>query len=322
MNKKKRKMVIFLVLILIFSFFPLFTDILWVEKNKEIYNISVIIRGKNTESWEIMKQGIDQAALEMNSEIRFITLSEENSVDEQTELINREINNGTDAILISPVDYEKMVEPVEMAMSKVPVVLIESTINSNKNLAYISCNNYEMGVSLAEEVIQNGNTRSEISIIANNLECSSINERYNGFKDTINKTNNTYNLLELYVDEKVAYNKIMSLLEKNTSDVIIAFDAETLEIIGETKKNLNRTNSDIEVYGIGSTSKIISLLEDKIINSIGVQNEFNIGYLGVKNAVNMLRGKKIGNSVIESTIVTMRNMYSNENQRLLFPFIR
>jgi len=322
MNKKKRKMVIFLVLILIFSFFPLFSDILWVEKNKEIYNISVIIRGKNTESWEIMKQGIDQAALEMNAEIRFITLSEENSVDEQTELINREINNGTDAILISPVDYEKMVESIEIAISKVPVILIESTINSKKNLAYISCNNYEMGVSLAEEVIQNGNTRSKISIIASNLECSSINERYNGFKDTINKTNNTYNLLELYVDEKVAYNKIMSLFEKNTSDVIIAFDAETLEIIGETKKNLNRTNSDIEVYGIGSTSKIISLLEEKIINSIGVQNEFNIGYLGVKNAVDMLMGKKIGNSVIESTIVTMRNMYSNENQRLLFPFIR
>lgn len=322
MNKRKRKMGIFLVLILIFSFFLLFADILWVGKNKEIYNISVIIRGKNTESWAIMKQGIDQAALEMNAEIRFITVPEENSVDEQTELINREINNGTDAILISPVDYEKMVEPIEMAMSKVPVVLIESTINSKKNLAYISCNNYEMGVSLAEEVIQNGNTRSEISIIASNLECSSINERYNGFKDTINKTNNTYNLLELYVDEKVAYNKIISLLEKNTSDVIIAFDAETLEIIGETKKNLNRTNSDIEVYGIGSTSKIISLLEEKIINSIGVQNEFNIGYLGVKNAVDMLRGKKIGNSVIESTIVTMRNMYSNENQRLLFPFIR
>lgn len=322
MNKKKRKMIIFLVLILIFSFFPLFTDILWVEKNKEIYNISVIIRGGNTESWAIMKQGIDQAALEMNAEIRFITLSEENSVDEQTELINREINNGTDTILISPVDYEKMVEPIEMAMSKVPVVLIESTINSKKNLAYISCNNYEMGVSLAEEVIQNGNTKSKISIIASNLECSSINERYNGFKDTINKTNNTYSLLELYVDEKVAYNKIMSLLEKNTSDVIIAFDAETLEIIAETKKDLNRTNSDIEVYGIGSTSKIISLLEEKIINSIGVQNEFNIGYLGVKNAVDILRGRKIENSIIESTIVTMRNMYSNENQRLLFPFIR
>lgn len=322
MNKKKRQMVIFLVLILICSFLILFSDILWEEKNKEIYNISVIIRGKNIESWAIMNQGIDQAALEMNAEIRFITLSEENSVDEQTELINREINNGTDAILISPVDYEKMVEPIEMAMSKVPVVLIESTINSKKNLAYISCNNYEMGVSLAEEVIQNGNTRSEISIIASKLECSSINERYNGFKDTINKTNNTYNLLELYVDEKVAYNKTISLFEENTSDVIIAFDAETLEIIAEAKKNLNRTNSDIEVYGIGSTSKIISLLEEKIINSIGVQNEFNVGYLGVKNAVEMLRGRKIENSVIESTIVTMRNMYLNENQRLLFPFIR
>ena len=44
---------------------------------------------------------------------------------------------------------------------------------------------------------------------------------------------------------------------------------------------------------LGSTSKIISFLEDKVINATAMQNEFNIGYLGVKTAVDMINGKNI-----------------------------
>lgn len=325
MSRKKRTMSIFLLLILILPSILLFSDILWDEKDKGVYNISVIIRGKNTESWSIMKQGIDQAALEMNAEISFVTLLEENSVEEQSQLINREINNGADAILISPVDYDGMVESIEAAMGKVVVVLIESTINSQKRLAYISCDNYELGVKLAEEVIQNGNVRNEISVIKDNLEYSSINERYNGFIDTISKTKNTYTLVELSKNEKVAYNQKKILVEENIGDVIVAFDTATLESVAENKKILKEVNGieiESEIYGIGSTSKILSLLEEKIINSIAVQNEFNIGYLGVENAIDILMGRKTKKNIIESTIVTTRNMYSDENQRLLFPFIR
>ena len=106
-----------------------------------------------------MKQGIDQAASEMNVNISFVTLSEDNSVVEQTELIAREIKNKADAIIISPVDYEKMAEPIENAMKKVPVILIESTVKSEQVLSSISCDNYKLGVSLAEEMIEMGNTR-------------------------------------------------------------------------------------------------------------------------------------------------------------------
>jgi ribose transport system substrate-binding protein len=98
-----------------------------------------------------------------------------------------------------------------------------------------------------------------------------------------------------------------------------------LEYVAEVKKDSNiidNEKSSIKVYGTGSTSKIISALEEKNINATATQNEFNIGYLGVKAAVDKLEGKKISNSTISSTIVNTDNMYSKENQRLLFPLIR
>jgi len=326
--KKKRKQIsIILFVLLVLSFLLLLNDMLLSEENKKIYNISIIVRGRNSESLMIMKQGIDQAASEMNANISFVTLSEENSASEQMELMNREIKNKADAIIIAPVDYEKMAEPIENAMNKVPVILIESKVKSEKVLSSISCDNYNLGVSLGKEIIEMGNKRANIAIVKNNLECSSIKDRYDGFMSAIKDTENTITSWEVSGGKQSDYyNQAKKLLEDNDVDVVVTFDPSILETIAEVKKDLssiNKAKTFVEIYGVGSTSKIISFLEDKIISATAIQNEFNIGYLGVETAVNKINGKKNNNNnTISSTVINIRNMYSEENQRLLFPFVR
>ena len=85
----------------------------------------------------ITKEGIDQAALDMNVDISFITLSEENNLEEQEKLIKREIDDGVDALIIAPVDSEKMSNAIKSAKEKVPVVLIDSTIQGMKQIPYV-----------------------------------------------------------------------------------------------------------------------------------------------------------------------------------------
>ena len=326
MKKKRKQITIILFLLLVLSFLLLLSDTLLSEKSKRIYNISIIVRGKNSESLMIMKQGIDQAASEMNADISFVTLSEENSAIEQKELIEREIKNKVDAIIISPVDYEKMTEPIENAMKKVPVILIESTVESEHVLSSISCDNYKLGVSLGEEMIKMGNTRANIAIVKNNLECSSVKERYDGFMSVIKNTENICTFWEITGEKQVTYyNEAKQLLTDNNVDAIVTFDPGILEMVAEAKKDvssLNKEKTSVEIYGTGSTSKIISLLEDKVINATAMQNEFNVGYLGVKTAVRVINGENVENEAIYSTVINSQNMYSEENQRLLFPLIR
>lgn len=324
---KKKCITILLFILLIISSILLLSDSLWSKNNIKRYKVSVIIRGTNSERWMVMKEGIDLAASEMNVEVSFITLSEENSVKEQTELIEREIKEGIDAILISPVDYELMKIPIENAFKKVPIVLIESNIKSEESMPYISCDNYQLGVSLAEEMMQMGNTRVRVAIIKNNLVCSSIRERYEGFIDTISKTKNTYTFWELSNENLDAYNKAKKIIGEDLTDVVVALDAGTLEEIGKAKKDLASEKKEklkVEIYGFGSTNRIIYYLEEKIINGTAIQNEFNVGYLGVKTAVDIIRDGHIDEdkNEIYSTVINSRNMYSSENQRLLFPFVR
>ncbi|WP_291649671.1 substrate-binding domain-containing protein [Clostridium sp.] len=323
MKIKKKLVFIILFIMLISSFLVLLNE--GKKKDVKVYNFSVIIRGKNSEGWRIIKEGMEQAASEMNVNIRFLTLLEENSIKEQTELIERELSDGVDAILISPTDYKAMASTIENVRKKIPVVLFESNIKTKQNIPYISCDNYELGQSLAEEIVRNGNTRSKVSIIKSDLGCSSINERYLGFIDEIEKSKNTYEFLELPKDEVQLYNKVREIIENNETDAIITFEPSILESIGKAKKYVLSTNnlkSDVELYGTGSTSLIISLIEENIINSIAMQNEFNVGYLSVKASVSQIEEKSIDDSIITSTIINSRNMYSKENQRMLFPFVR
>lgn len=325
MRKGKKYIAILLFILLIFSSILLLSDSLWSKNNIKRYKVSVIIRGTNSERWMIMKEGIDLAASEMNVEVSFITLSEENSAKEQTELIEREMKAGADAILISPVDYELMKVPIENAFKKVPIVLIESNIKSEEAIPYISCDNYQLGLSLAEEMIQMGNTRVRVAIIKNNLVCSSIRERYEGFMNTVTNTKNTYTFWELSNEDLDAYKKAKKIIGEDLADILVAFDAGTLEEIGKAKKDLESEQKEkvkVEIYGVGSTNKIIYYLEEKIISGTAIQNEFNVGYLGVKTAVDIIRDEYIDKNKIYSTVINNRNMYSSENQRLLFPFVR
>lgn len=324
MKKKRKRIFAFLFLLLITSFLLLMNDTLGREKGKKIYNISVITRGKNSESSMIMRQGIDQAASEMDVNVRFTTLSEDNSTAEQKALIDREIKNKTDAIVIVPADYEKMAEPIENAMKKVPVIMIESTIKSDKALTSISCDNYILGVNLADEVVRNGNVNSNIVIVKNNLECSNIKERYDGFMSVMNTTNNNCTFWQFSEHNQSIYrSETKKLLEDNNVDAIITFDSDELEGVSQAKKefeSINNKMADLQIYGAGSTSKIISFLEDKTTNATAIENEFNIGYLGIKTAVDKLNGKKVNTDIISSTVINKDNMYSEQNQRLLFPF--
>lgn len=326
MKKKRKRTFGILFLLVILSFLLLLNDTLANEKDKRIYNISIITSGKNSESLMIMRQGMDQASSEMNANISFVTLSEDNSAVEQTELIAREIKNKADAIIISPIDYEKMAEPIQNAIKRIPVILIESTVKSDLALPSISCDNYKLGVNLAEEMIQNGNTKCNIVIVKDNLEFSSVKERFDGFMSVMDDTGNNCVYWKASNNKQATYyNEAKKLLEYNNVDAIVAFDSGILEGVAQAKKDVSSVNKEkasVQIYGTGRTSKVISFLEDKIINATGIQNEFNVGYLAVKTAVYKINRKTVDNINISSTVINTRNMYSEDNQKLLFPFIR
>ena len=136
MKKGKSYIIIFSITVA-FAFLYLFNYNLTAErKEKEYYNISVITRFTDSESFEIIRQGMEQAAIDMRAEMTYISLAEYNSCEEQDELLKREFNNGADAIIISAADSDYIAPTVNSVSTRIPVISIESNVNTKNVKAF------------------------------------------------------------------------------------------------------------------------------------------------------------------------------------------
>jgi ribose transport system substrate-binding protein len=322
----RKKIMVFIVILLVFvvSFLILNRDRIYEKKSNEPYQISVITRGKNTESWTTIKQGIDQAAKDLNAEVSFVTLSSENNTGEQILLMQREITNGADVIVIAPANSADLKQPIEKARKSIPVITMQSTVDTIENLPYISCDNFELGSALARKLVGSSGPVQKIAILRNSMDCSNIHQRYTGVITTLNGTKNKIEYWDIPDDPQEAYDTARGMLQNSDAATLIALDGATLEAVGKAERDLLKTGSkQVEIYGLGRTNTVVSLLENQVINSIGVENEYNLGYLSIKSAVDRIN-KKLddGNTKINFAIVDHEDMYNSDNQRLLFPFVR
>ncbi len=321
MKKGKSYIIIFSITVA-FAFLYLFNYNLTAErKEKEYYNISVITRFTDSESFEIIRQGMEQAANDMRAEMTYISLAEYNSCEEQDELLKREFNNGADAIIISAADSDYIVPTVNSVSSRIPVISIESNVNTKTVKAFYSADNYNMGKALGEKVADEiGENDKNIVILQGTAKSTSISDREKGIIDVLSKEGiNTITVPVKDMNTSKPY-FFDNLVFEYKPDVIIATETEVLEKTATYFQGVNGWKG--RIYGIGVTGRIASYLEKELISAIVVQNEFNIGYLGVQAAVSSIKNDKIKNAEIDYKVVDSENMYTTECQKLIFPFIR
>lgn len=321
----RKRLLIFLLVFLAFSLLFLFInrDSFLEKKSSNPYEISVIIRGKSTESWTTIRQGIDQAAKDMNVEVSFVALSSENNSQEQVALMQREINNGASAIVIAPANPDILKDSIIKAQKSVPVVTMQSTVDSIKNLPNISCDNYGLGQALAKKLVLVSKGSGRIAILRNSMDCSNTRQRFQGILSELGENYGEIEYWEMPDDPQEAYETAKTQLRSSKAETVVAMDGATLEAVGRAERDLMKVAAHrVQIFGLGRTNTVVSLLEEQVINSIGVENEYNLGYLSIQSAVNHINKKQNLNSVINFAIVDHDNMYNSDNQRLLFPFVR
>jgi ribose transport system substrate-binding protein len=110
------------------------------------------------------------------------------------------------------------------------------------------------------------------------------------------------------------------MLKEDPVDVIVALDDESLE---EVVDAVEISESTVDIYGIGSSNKIVHYLDYGVINSIVFQNEFNMGYLSIQELVGDIKeNQNVLDIDIEFRTVNKETMYLPKNQRLVFPIVQ
>lgn len=281
------------------------------EKNVDrSYQISVIVENADDKQWSAFKYGLKMAAEDKGAEMVMVSTGAALSQEEEKKLIEEEIKNGADGVIIQPVSGEDTQQILKKFSNKAEIMLIDDTLSDTEEFPVIQPDAYEMGKALAEELLKDygGNLEGKtLGILTGEEGLKSSAEKEKGFTETLQNTGAEI----LWSDTQITENM-------PEADFVVALDDNSLRAAGE-RAAANNLHGAI-VYGIGNSTQSVYYLDMGIAECLVIPDTFNVGYQSLTELVNKLEKAfyEYENQEISYTVMRKENMFSKENQEVIF----
>ncbi len=289
--------------------------------------IAVIVKSTNSDFFHAMKNGVTAAATEYNVSVTFEGPENEEDYETQNQLIKNAIARGVQAIVLSAIDEHKSVSTVEEAVRKgIKVITIDSGVASGAVSLFIGTDNRAAGRKAGEAVRTCCSGTGTIRIgLVNYMEATENGrEREEGFREYVGTLPNVRITAAVTVEnntESATEGALRLIREHPEINVLVGFNEWMTLGVGYAIRQCRA--GDI-VTGIGFDTNLvsISMIESGEMDALIAQNPFAIGYLGVKNAADLVSGVNVGETPIHTdvTLITRDNLFDEDIQKVLFRF--
>ncbi len=323
MSLLKKSIVVLLIFSMFFTLTSCTKSSLTSRENE--YLIKVIVKKSDHDFWAVVKMGTEAAGKEFNVTIDFDGPTDEEDIDGQIRMVEAAIEDKVDALVLAASDFIRLVPSVEKAkQANIPVIIIDSTIDSDIMDSFIGTDNIDGGKKLGESLISVVGTTCNIVVVNFVKGAASAKEREVGLLSFLNNYPDVEILETVYCnsDEFLATQFTKSLIKKYPQlDAFVCLNAYAT--VGVARGIVEEEKiGEVLVIGFDSTPEEIAYLEKNVIQSLIVQNPFSMGYLGVKYAIAALNNEPVP-KIIKTAFkeINKENMYLPENQQLVFPFV-
>ena len=307
-------------LVLVLLFLLSSTDLIIKEEKREIYPISVIVEDTSDTNYVNFRKGMEQAAIEWNGDISFITLYETGSVRQQQELILREEQAGARALIVVPAQGEGTPEDLSR-LANIPTVMVWTEQEPADAAAVVTADFSQMGQKLAGQIARSYDRDIPVYLIGRTLK----HEGTGSFERALTK--------EL---EQMGFSVRMALGEDEDACRRVLEEAVPLEpkgavIVGLEPDSLREAASMLKtdeslrsivrgLYGRGSTPEILDGLDRGIIRGICATDEFSAGYLSVCRAIEAVSGRNPEKeTVLDNYYIEKEDLRKSRYETMLYP---
>ena len=158
-----------------------------IPKEKAKWRVMVIPKGTSHAFWKSIHAGALNAAKDLgNVEVIWQGPQKEDERSQQIQLVQNAIATGVDGIVLAPLDSRALVKPVEEAAAKgIPVVIIDSGLETSQIVGYVATDNYHGGVLAARRLGELLKGEGKIILLRYAIGSASTEERERGFTETI-----------------------------------------------------------------------------------------------------------------------------------------
>lgn len=288
--------------------------------------VAVILRSSSAQLdfWQSFKSGAEAAAKEQGVALDVLGPLAEEDAEGQIRSLEAAIDRQPDAIVIAPYEDDRIGKLLAKARSAgIRLVAVGSRTDDTTPHGLVTSDNASSGRLAGEAAADREPGTPKVAIIGEGTGSEVEKERLDGIREALEASGKidfeVYGANGSEEHARELANRLLS--DSEPPDTFIALDeSATLgvaKLLGEKE-----LGSIIRLIGFDGTSSEVGLLESGLLDAAIVQKPFNMGYISVKTALSLIKGKRVPPlTSIGSNVITKADMYTAENQKLLFPFI-
>ena len=298
----------------------------------DTYKIAVIPKGTTHEFWKSIHAGAKKAEMELNAKgtpVQIIWKGplKEDDREQQIQVVENFVAQRVSGIVLAPLDRKGLVAPVEMAVrGKIPVVIIDSGLESKAPVSSVSTDNREGGRIAARNLGRLLGGKGNVIMLRYAVGSASTEQREEGFLEVMKK--NYPNIKLISTDQHAGATRDSA--KRTAENLLNRFGRQVNGIFASNEssaagmllalRDAGLAGGKVKFVAFDSGETLNAGLKAGDIQGMVVQNPLNMGYLGVKTMVAVLQGKKV-EPVIDTGVgfVTKENFDSPEMADIVNP---
>lgn len=293
--------------------------------------IAVVAKGIDSAYWNTVKAGATAAIKELNEvlgytgndkvRMTFEGPGDNSDVDTQINTIDAVLADNPSVLCISAIDMQSCDAQLETAQENgIPVVVIDSGVQSDMIASACATNNYAAGQLAAQKLCQSIADSGEVAIMAHQQTAQSSIDRVAGFKDEIMKNHPNVSIIQESFENKDSSVEEMVEETLNAHTNLAGYFCTNETVSVKTMEALKAAdNTTIQVVGFDAGSDQIKAIEEDREYGIVCQNPYGIGYASMVSAAR-LAAKMPVDAYISSGFqwIDKTNIESEETQVYLY----
>jgi ribose transport system substrate-binding protein len=303
------------------------------QASAKTLRIGVIPKGTTSPYWSIVHAGAVKAAEELKGtqpvELLYRGSLDESEHDKEIGVVEDMINQGVDAIVLAPNDADALAKYVDRAASKnIPVVIIDSAVNTDRYSAFVATDNKKGGTMGGQELAKRLGGKGKVIMMRYQQGSASTNDREEGALAAMKAggldvvSSNKYGGATEDACQKSAENLLAAYKNPDGTLTVDGIFCPNLTTTFGMLKAIDETKSagKVKFVGFDSSDALVAAMHSGTIDALVVQDPLNMGYLGVKTAVAIVKGEKVDRTIDTGVhLVTRENMDSPESKDILNP---
>jgi ribose transport system substrate-binding protein len=296
------------------------------------YQIAVIPKGTTHEFWKSIHAGAIKAQRELAEQGVKVNVIwkgplKEDDREQQVQVVENFIAQRVSGIVLAPLDRKALAQPVETAVrGKIPVVVIDSGLDSKAHSSFVATDNREGGRIAARELGKMLGGKGNAILLRYAVGSASTEEREEGFLEVMKKDFPNVKLLS--TDQHAGATR--DTAKRTAENLLNRFGREVNGIFACNESSAAGMLLALREAGLaGGKVKFVAFDSGETLNAglkagdvqgMVVQNPLRMGYLGVKTMVEVLQGKRVAPQIDTGVgFVTKENFNSPEMADIVNP---